>query len=157
MSLLDGVRPYVPTLVLLGVLFVLVLSPLPGRGPRMWQRRDLWRGFKFGTRRAVLDRAGRRCEAPMFLAWGRCRAPATEVDHIYPWSRGGPTVLSNGQALCRTHNRQKANLRPPWWYVLSLERRRAAYFPPGATVRVLGRMNADERAARVARLDRRKP
>ena len=32
----------------------------------------------------------------------------------YPWSRGGPTVLSNGQALCREHNRSKSNLRPPW-------------------------------------------
>jgi hypothetical protein len=103
-----------------------------------------------------MTRAGGRCEAPMLLAWGRCQDPATEVDHVYPWSRGGPTVVSNGQALCRTHNRRKSNLRPPWWYVLSLERRRTAYSPPDVTVRVLGRMTADDRAARPARMDRRK-
>jgi hypothetical protein len=154
--LLDGLRPYVPVLALLGALLVVLASPLPGRGPRLFQRRDPWRGFKFTTRRAVMTRAGGRCEAPTFLVWGRCHDPATEVDHVYPWSRGGPTVVSNGQALCRTHNRRKSNLRPPWWYVLSLERRRAAYFPPDVTVRVLGRMNADERAARVARMDRSK-
>ena len=65
-------------------------------------------------------------------------------------------MVSNGQALCRTHNRRKSNLPPPWWYVLALERRRNAYSPPGVTVRVLGRMNADEGAAREARMDRHK-
>ena len=111
--LLEGLRAYVPLLVLLGVLLVLVFSPLPRRGPRMFQRRDPWRGFKFATRRAVMARAGGRCEAPMILAWGRCHDPATEVDHIYPWSRGGPSVVSNGQALCHAHNRRKSSLRPP--------------------------------------------
>jgi hypothetical protein len=87
----------------------------------------------------------------MLLAWVRCHDPATEVDHVYPWSRGEPTVVSNGQALCRTHNRRKSNSRPPWWYVSSLEHRRTVYAPPDVTVRVLGRMNADDRAARAAR------
>jgi hypothetical protein len=63
--------------------------------------------------------------------------------------------MSNGQALCRDHNRRKSNLRPPWWYVLSLERRRAAYAPLGVEVRVLARMSADERSARAAWMDRR--
>lgn len=152
-SLLDGLRAYVPLFVSLGVLLVLLASPMPGRGPRMFQPRDPWRGFKFATRRAVMTRAGGRCEAPMLLAWGRCHDSATEVDHIYPWSRGGPTVVSNGQALCRTHNRRKSNLRPPWWYVLSLERRRTAYSPADVTVRVLGRMSASERATRAVRKD----
>ena len=80
---------------------------------------------------------------------------ATEADHVYPWSRGGPTVVSNGQALCHHHNRRESNLRPPWWYVLSLERRRADYVPSGVEVRVLARMDADERAARAASADRR--
>jgi len=151
----DGLRAYLPLLVMLGVFLVLFTSPLPGRGPLMFQRRDPWRSFKFATRRAVMTRAGGRCEAPMVLGWGRCQNPATEVDHVYPWSRGGPTVVSNGQALCRTHNRRKSNLRPPWWYVMSLERRRTAYSPPDVTLRVLGKMNADERAARAARKARR--
>ena len=50
-------------------------------------------------------------------------------------------MVSNGQALCRNHNRRKSNLRPPWWYVVSLENRRAAYVGPGVESRVLGRMN----------------
>jgi hypothetical protein len=128
-----------------------VLTPLLDGQPR-----DPWRGFKLSARRAVMTRAGGQCEAPMLLAWGRCHDSTTEVDHVYPWSRGGPTVVSNGQALCRAHNRRKSNLRPPWWYVLSLERRRTAYSPPDVTVRVLGRMSADERATAAMRNDRRK-
>ena len=154
-SVLDGLQPYLPLVVLGGLLLLLIASPLPGRGPRMLQRRDPWRGFRFADRQAVMARAGHRCEAPRLLAWGRCREVATEADHIYPWSRGGPTVMSNGQALCRDHNRRKSNLRPPWWYVLSLERRRAKYLPPGAEVRIRARMNADERAARAAWIERR--
>jgi hypothetical protein len=154
--LLDGLRPFVPILVLVGVLLLLLTSPMPGRGPRPFLPRDAWRGFRFAARRTVLTRAGGRCESPMLLGWGRCRENATEVDHIYPWSKGGPTVVSNGQALCRRHNRRKSSLRPPWWYVLSLERRRAGYFLPGVDVRVLARMSADDRAVRSAWAERRR-
>jgi hypothetical protein len=152
---MERLHPFIAPVVLLGLALALLSSPLPGRGPRMLQRRDPWRGFKFAARRRVMMRAGHRCEAPRLLAWGRCPNPATEADQVYPWSRGGPTVVSNGQALCRDHNRRKSNLRPPWWYVLSLERRRAAYVTPGVAIRVLARMNADERSARAARMDRR--
>lgn len=155
-SLLDGLRSHLPLLVLLGSILALLTSPLPGRGPRLLQRRDPWRRYKFAARQAVVSRAAGRCEGPFLLAWGRCREPASEADHVYPWSRRGPTVVGNGQALCRTHNRRKSNLRPPWWYVVSLERRRRAYFPPGAETRVSGRLSADELAARRAWRDRRR-
>ncbi|WP_350339695.1 MULTISPECIES: HNH endonuclease [Nocardioides] len=154
--MLGGLRPMLPFLAVVVVLLLVVALPLPGRGPRMFQRRDPWRGYRFGSRREVLERAGGRCEGPQLLAWGRCRAEATEVDHVYPWSRGGPTTVSNGQALCRVHNRRKSNLRPPWWYVLSLERRRANYVPSGTETRVLARMNAEERAARQSWAARRR-
>jgi hypothetical protein len=139
----------------LGLVVKLFTSSLPCRGPRFREHRDPWRGFKFAARQSVMTRAGHRCEAPRLLAWGRCPHPASEADHVYPWSRGGPTVLSNGQALCRNHNRRKSNFRPPWWYVLSLERRRAAYAPPGVAIRVLARMSDDERSARAEWVDRR--
>ncbi|WP_460791519.1 HNH endonuclease [Nocardioides maradonensis] len=139
-----------------GMLVLVAVCPLPGRGPRVLQRRDPWRGFKYAARRAVMDRAGGQCEAPAFLVWGRCRDTAAEADHIYPWSKGGPTVFSNGQALCRRHNRRKSNLRPPWWYVLSLERRRLSYCDSGTEVHVLARMNPEERAARQAWADARR-
>jgi hypothetical protein len=150
-ALLDRLVPQVPLLTVTAFVFVLLAAPLPGRGPRIFAGRDLWRGYRFGSRDSVMQRAGGRCEAAAFLAWGRCAQAATQVDHVYPWSRGGPTIISNGQALCRDHNRRKSNLRPPWWYVLALERRRAGYFPPGVDIRVHGRMSGGERAARLTR------
>ena len=33
-----------------------------------------------------------------------------EVDHIEPWSKGGRTVLSNAQLLCKPCNKKKGNL-----------------------------------------------
>lgn len=133
------------------ITFVLAMTalrfPMLRRGPNSSQR-DPWRGFKFAPRATVLQRAGGRCEGAVALVWGRCSDPATEVDHIVPWSRGGPTVISNGQALCRQHNRRKGNMTPPWWYVLGLEWRRRSYFPAEQDVRVLAVMDADERAAR---------
>ena len=32
-----------------------------------------------------------------------------EGDHIIPWSKGGKTVLENGQMLCRKHNHEKSD------------------------------------------------
>lgn len=143
----DGMSPMLPLLIPLAALLVVLITPMPGRGPG-FQRRDPWRGFKFAARRTVLDRAGQRCEAGFFLAWGRCGSAAEEADHIYPWSKRGATVVSNGQALCRRHNRSKSNLTPPWWYVRALERRRRRYFPEGQDVRVLARMENLDKAAR---------
>ena len=154
-ALWDGMRPQVPLLAVVVVGLVLLAAPLPGRGPRFFTSKDPWRGYRFGPRDAVMHRAGGRCEAAALFAWGRCREAATQVDHVYPWSRGGPTIVSNGQALCRDHNRRKSNLRPPWWYVIALERRRAGYSPPGVDVRVHGRMSPGERAARLTRPARR--
>ena len=143
-----GIRPFVPLLLLMIVIGIVLAAPLPGRGPGWPARRDPWRGFKYESRRSVVARAGGRCEAPVMLVWGRCPKEATEVDHVYPWSRGGATIVSNGQALCAHHNRAKSNRTPAWWYVLGLERRRRSYAPDGCDVRVLARMNAADRAAR---------
>jgi hypothetical protein len=146
--LLEQLRALAPVLGVLVVASIVLAAPMPGRGPRLLQGRDSWRGFKYGARRTVFERAHGRCEGSRFISWGRCPAPATEADHIYPWSRGGPAIVSNGQALCRAHNKSKSSLRPPWWYVRALERRRAAYFPPDTSVRVVARMTAEERASR---------
>ena len=112
--------------------------------------RDVWRSFKGEARRIVFARAGGRCEATAFLVWGRCRAAAVEVDQVYPWSKGGATIVSNGQALCRHHNRSKASWTPAWWYIVPLERRRRRYFPSGEDVRVFARMTEADRAIRSA-------
>jgi hypothetical protein len=129
------------------IALAVIVFPMPRRGPNS-STRDVWRGFKYAPRQTVLSRASGRCEGAAFVAWGRCSSPAVQVDHVFPWSRGGPTVVSNGQALCAGHNRSKGAMTPPWWYVLSLERRRRTYFPQGADVRVLAVMSSEEAAAR---------
>ncbi len=140
--------PHLWWLIPMLALVVVLRFPMLGRGPGS-TKRDPWRSFKFAARATVMARAGGRCEAPLFFTWGRCSSPATDADHIMPWSKGGPTVVSNGQALCRGHNRSKGAFVPPWWYIHGLERRRRDYFPDGADVRVLARMSEEDRAARL--------
>ena len=156
-AVLKGLIPFLPHYVAIFAIVFFVAGPLPGRGPRFLQRQDEWRRFKHDARRIVMSRAGHRCEAPVFLVWGRCQEEATEADHVYPHSRGGPTLPSNGQALCRGHNRSKAALRPPWWYVLGLEHRRRAYFPEGADRRIRARLTSADRTARTLHYQARQP
>ncbi len=125
---------------LLVPLIALVLSfPMLGRGPNS-KKRDRDSEYRSGMRNQVISRAGRRCEAPVFLYWGRCKETATEAQHIIPWRAGGPTNLANAQALCEHHNTAKGSRTPPWWYVLGLESRRRGYFPSNAEVRVSGKV-----------------
>lgn len=147
-AVLSGLAPTIPYFAGVVAFLILVSAPIPGRGPHRTQRRDPWRRFKYESRRIVMERAGNRCEGAVFLAWGRCHEPAAEADHVYPWSRGGATIVSNGQALCRGHNRNKGAMKPAWWYLLSLERRRRSYFPPGMDVRVTATMTPDDLALR---------
>ncbi|WP_382335733.1 HNH endonuclease [Leucobacter soli] len=134
-------------LILLLLVLVILAFPILGRGPNS-TKRDPWRGFRFAAKETVMLRAGGRCEAPRFFVWGRCSTVAAEVDHVIPWSKGGPTVISNGQALCASHNRLKSAIFPPWWYVHGLERRRNRYAPKGSKVRVRAVLNDEERASR---------
>ncbi|WP_314191936.1 HNH endonuclease signature motif containing protein [uncultured Arthrobacter sp.] len=125
-----------PTLVLLclGVAFVasLLLAADLGRR-RRW--RDPQRLFTWEQKRALLARAGHRCEHKALLGY-RCRATdRLEADHVVPWSRGGPTQLWNGAVLCHRHNRNKSNTIPTALYRWRLVHRRRRYalriaFPP---------------------------
>lgn len=65
------------------------------------------RFFTGATRRAIEVR-DRRCTHRY------CDRPASEceVDHIIPFSAGGPTTQENGRLLCPFHNRLR-NQRPP--------------------------------------------
>lgn len=135
------IAPLLPPVIGIFAFVYALVMPMPRRGPRILQKGDPWRRYTGNARRQVMARASNRCEGAVFLAWGRCPDPATEVDHIYPWSRSGPTTPSNGQALCKSHNRSKGAMRPPWWYVLSLEHRRRSYFPPDADIRVNAKMS----------------
>lgn len=145
-----GLTPMAPWFALAAVVVTFLRFPMLGRGPGVFSRRDSWRLFKYDARRLVMDRAGGRCEESLLFVWGRCGRPATEADHIYPWSRGGATVSGNGQALCHGCNRSKSNTRPAWWYIYGLERRRRGYFPAGCEVRVTAVMTAADRDLRAS-------
>lgn len=99
--------------------------------------RDPRRTFSRAEKAALLERAGHRCEHHSWLL-GRCReTEALQADHAHPHSRGGATDVANGQALCRRHNKQKAD-RVPWNGELDrLARRRESYFPPGTPTAVV--------------------
>ena len=66
----------------------------PQRWFDTWQRQRIW------------ITSGGHCES--------CSAPlhywTFHCDHIWPWSRGGRTVLSNSQALCPSCNLNKSNV-----------------------------------------------
>jgi 5-methylcytosine-specific restriction endonuclease McrA len=66
---------------------------------------------------AILDRDHFLCRY--------CGAEATEVDHVCPWTRGGPTLPFNLVAACRSCNRQKGERTPEEWRrALAVERLR---------------------------------
>jgi hypothetical protein len=99
-----------------------VAHPFTGRDPiRLFDRAD---------KAELLRRAGGRCEHHAWLG-GRCKATEfLEADHVHPW-RGGWTHVSNGQILCKSHNREKRASIPFNWQLRGIAKRRAAYYPPG--------------------------
>lgn len=61
-----------------------------------------------GSRSFGFEAMGESCQAP--LIWGySCPNSAIEVDHMFPYSLGGPTRADNGLLLCRDHNRLKGH------------------------------------------------
>jgi 5-methylcytosine-specific restriction endonuclease McrA len=74
-------------------------------------------------------RCGNQCEHKHPF-WFRCKRPAEQADHIYPWSKGGATSLTNLSYLCARDNNRKSNWIPTKTYIWRLERRRRRYFPP---------------------------
>ena len=71
----------------------------PDRVKNLGVRRRLFTG---ATRRAVEVR-DRECFHEF------CDRPADEcqIDHVQPYSAGGPTVEDNGRVACGDHNRQR--------------------------------------------------
>ncbi len=113
-----------------GLAAAVILRSALGRTGHYRGQRDPQRAFTASQRELIFERCGRQCEHIGLL--GRCNAAAVEADHVFPWAKGGATSLSNAQGLCRAHNRQKSAKVPSRSAIRRLERRRAAYFPPGA-------------------------
>jgi hypothetical protein len=107
--------------------------------------RDPVRRFDRADKAELLRRAGGRCEHHGW-PFGRCTATELlEADHVHPWSRGGWTHISNGQILCKRHNREKRATIPFNWQLRGLAKRRAAYYPPGQPGTVIRRRPAEKR------------
>lgn len=105
------------------------------------EARDPRRAFTAAERREAFKRAGLRCEHKSLL-WHRCTNTPTQGDHIYPWSKGGRTAMSNQQALCAFHNACKSGAVPTRLYIYRLQWRRRRYFPLGQSPRVIWRTEA---------------
>jgi|GEM_PF-2695898 len=80
------------------------------------------RRFGKSQRMAIYLNSDGKCEL--------CQAPITlsdfHADHIVPWSKGGPTTLSNAQALCSSCNLSKSStMTVPY----------QNHLPPGFTLR----------------------
>jgi hypothetical protein len=113
---------------------------------------DPVRLFTRADKQILLERAGHRCEHHALIG-GRCAArERLEADHVHPHSRGGWTHITNGQILCRSHNRAKS-AGIPWNRSLrKLAERRAVYYPAGVNGTVRRRRPArhDEAATDIA-------
>jgi hypothetical protein len=89
--------------------------------------RDPVRLFSGANKAMILARAGGRCERHSWVT-GRCQElDNLQADHVIPWSRSGTTSISNGQALCKHHNRAKAANVPFKWQRRALDKRRESY------------------------------
>jgi hypothetical protein len=77
-------------------------------GPNTVVKVSQQRTFEGVLRKAVAVR-DRGCQHPM------CDEPIDrcQVDHIVPWSAGGPTSQENGRLLCGHHNRLRHRRREP--------------------------------------------
>lgn len=104
-------------------------------------QRDPQRTFTRAQRQHLARRAGNQCEHKPLIG-RRCRQPGIHGDHIWPHSKGGATVLPNGQAMCAKHNLRKSDRVPSRLYIWRLQRRRQRYFPNAEPVQVVWQLGA---------------
>lgn len=120
-----GIQTLLNATVVLALTLLLIIFIALRLGRRAaW--RDPQRFFTWTQKRQLIAQAGGRCEHKS-VVWRRCSRPGTEADHVVPWSRGGRTVVENGQLLCRTHNTTKSNYMPNALYHWRLRQRRKKY------------------------------
>ena len=104
-----GNRGWAIFALLVGVYFLI----RPNRHPQA--RLDPERFFSEADKQTLFARANGRCQNPdcgvevhreFACPLGECPS-CSQADHKYPHSKGGRTVLSNGQTLCRRCNGEK--------------------------------------------------
>lgn len=126
-----------PLITAAAVLLILLFLATRRRNDKKPQQ-DQRRMFTGPQKQEAKRRAGGRCEHSS--VGFRCKQPGQHADHIYPWSKGGATEMSNCQSLCARHNLQKSATVPSPFYIHRLQRRRGRYFPAGVNPRVEWRL-----------------
>lgn len=116
---------------ILFVVFCCIVGLMAVRRSRFEPQRDTQRMFTPAQASEIHSRCGHRCEHQALIG-RRCSGPSEQADHVFPWSKGGMTIVSNGAGLCARHNRQKSNSVPSRFEMRRLARRRRRYFPPGS-------------------------
>lgn len=97
-------------------LCVVVLCRVVSPYLRRFVPRDPQRRFDAAQRRLLLAYASNRCEHLTLWVFRCTQTHYLQADHVMPWSRGGQTLIENGQMLCRRHNSRKTNRVPSLLY-----------------------------------------
>ena len=119
----------IPAAIIILLLAVRLIAGLRIRAPRNGfpDGRDPQRLFTDADRTWISRLSGGRCE---HRGLWRCHArTGLQMDHWYPWARGGATVRGNLVYLCARHNRRKTDHRPTVWATMRLRRARRRYAP----------------------------
>ncbi|MGA3065624.1 MAG: HNH endonuclease signature motif containing protein [Tepidisphaeraceae bacterium] len=71
--------------------------------------KDNQRLFSREQRLAIFRRDKALCQVRMKCSGAKCEWDAWEADHVVPWSKGGKTVVANGQIACLACNSSKGD------------------------------------------------
>jgi len=138
-----GQHPFVIAGIIVLLLVIVTAKRASGASKKQTDQRRM---FSSWQKQEAKRRAGGRCEHS-HLGF-RCKKPGEHADHIYPWSKGGATEMSNCQSLCARHNLQKSATIPTPFYIHRLQTRRTRYFPDGTPVRVEWRLGRAQSTGR---------
>jgi 5-methylcytosine-specific restriction endonuclease McrA len=90
--------------------------------------KDEFRNFDINTRRIIREKTFNRCE---FGHINRCKSNIDEIDHFFPFSKGGASTLQNAVGSCKYHNRRKGAYFPVLIYFI-IKHRRKKYYKNGS-------------------------
>lgn len=115
--------------ILILVLVVRLIAMIPMANPDNPFDRDPQRLFSDRDREWIRDLTGDRCERRRLFGLMRCRHRGEQMDHWYPWAKGGATSRHNIAWLCAKCNNRKTDRVPTIWATRALTRARMRYFP----------------------------
>lgn len=103
----DRAKEVAPLLGVMAVAVAVVAAFVLFRRRRPTAKDDV-RFFPSDMRQEVIRRDGNSCR--YCGADGDALGVELQMDHIHPWSKGGPTNVANAQLLCSPCNRMKSDL-----------------------------------------------